>query len=49
MPRIAWIEDADAQGELPEIYAGFWAVSGRPIPDIYRTISLRPDFLAPIL
>ena len=48
MPRIAWVEDADAQGTLGELYAQIRASSERGVPDIYRTMSLRPDFLAGI-
>ena len=51
MPRIAWIEDADARGQLAELFAA--ARSGAPagvpqerVPDILRTMSHRPDFLA---
>jgi hypothetical protein len=46
MPRIGWIEDADATGELAEIYE---AVRSRhptgAVPPILRTMSHRPDFL----
>lgn len=50
MARIAWIEDADAQGELGDIYKALLSGAGtgvpRPVvPDIMRTMSLRPDFL----
>ncbi len=50
MARIAWVEDADAEGPLAELYAQIRANSpdGR-LPDILRTMSLRPDFLVPIL
>ena len=51
MTRIAWIEDANARGQLAELFAA--ARSGAPsgipqggVPDILRTMSLRPDFLA---
>jgi hypothetical protein len=52
--RIAWIEDADAQGQLAQLYDSIRAGSlpGMPrerLPDILRTMSLRPDFLAAIL
>jgi hypothetical protein len=49
MPRIAWVEDADATGPLAELYATLRAQSssGR-VADILRTMSLRPDFLAAI-
>ena len=49
MPRIAWIEDADASGPLAEAYtAARSAFQGR-VPDIVRTMSLRPDFLVAIM
>jgi alkylhydroperoxidase family enzyme len=50
MPRIAWVEDADAEGLLAELYAAAREASptGR-VPDIYRTMSRRPDFLAAII
>lgn len=46
MPRIKWIEDDEAQGELAAIYAKQRASPSGQIPDIFRTMSLRPDFLA---
>ena len=47
MARIAWVEDAEAQGQLAEIYAGWRTRSTTgQVPDIMRTMSLRPDFLA---
>jgi len=49
MPRIAWIEDSEAQGDLAILLAEHRARTGRPLPDILRTMSQRPDFLAPIL
>lgn len=50
MPRIAWIEDADATGSLADIYAGLrQSRSDGRVPDIVRTMSSRPDFLAAIM
>ena len=54
MARIAWIEDEDARGRLAEIYESIRAggVSGmrrERVPDILKTMSLRPDFLAAIM
>ncbi len=47
MARIAWVEDTEAQGQLAEIYAGWRTRSTTgQVPDIMRTMSLRPDFLA---
>jgi alkylhydroperoxidase family enzyme len=46
MARIAWIEDNDATGEVAELYAELKQTSMRGnVPDILRTMSLRPDFL----
>ncbi len=50
MARINWVDEAAADGPLAEIYA---AVSkntpGGIVPEIYKTMSLRPDFLAGVL
>jgi hypothetical protein len=48
MPRITWIEDADASRPLAELYARLQQSPGG-VPDIVRTMSLRPDFMAGIL
>ena len=49
MARIAWIEDNDATGEVAELYAELKQSSMRGnVPDILRTMSLRPDFLRAI-
>ncbi len=46
MARIAWIEDADAQGALAESFAALRQMSpDGQVSDIVRTMSLRPDFL----
>jgi hypothetical protein len=45
MPRIAWVEDADASGPLAEAYAAIRSAFEGRVPDIARTMSLRPDFL----
>lgn len=44
MARIAWVEDDAATGPLADFYAQFHA-AGRAVPDIFRVMSLRPDFL----
>jgi hypothetical protein len=50
MARIAWIEDDDATGELADLYAQVKKSSIRgKVPDILRAMSLRPDFLLPLL
>ena len=49
MPRIKMVEEADATGPLAEIYARTKAQSiAGVVPEILRTMSLRPDFLAAI-
>lgn len=50
MARIAWVEDGEATGLLAEIYAAARAAEEQEgfeprVPDIVRTMSLRPDFL----
>jgi hypothetical protein len=47
MPRIAWIEDANAQGDLAASYDEIRSTQGS-VPDILRAMSLRPDFLAAV-
>jgi hypothetical protein len=50
MPRIAWIEDAAATGPLADIFAAVRTSSpDGQVPDIVRTMSLRPDFLSAIM
>ena len=49
MARIAWIEDGNATGEIGDLYDRLRQTSTRGnVPDILRTISLRPDFLRAI-
>lgn len=49
MPRIAWVEDDDATGELAEIYRELRRKSRKgQVADILRTMSQRPDFLTAI-
>lgn len=50
MARIDWIEDDDAQGLLADLYQRAREASPTgQVPDIYRTMSRRPDFLAAIM
>ena len=50
MPRIAWVEDADAEGAVAEVFAQARGESSRgAVADIIRTMSLRPDFMKAIL
>jgi hypothetical protein len=49
MARIAWIEDDDASGEIADLYRALKRTSAKGnVPDILRTMSLRPDFLLAI-
>jgi hypothetical protein len=49
MARIKMVADGEAEGPLAEIYARTKARSvAGVVPDILRTMSLRPDFLAAV-
>jgi hypothetical protein len=49
MARIKMVEEGEATGALAEIYAASKARSvAHVVPDILRTMSLRPDFLAAV-
>jgi hypothetical protein len=49
MARIRWIDEDGATGELAAIYDHARQVfPGGMVPDILKTMSLRPDFLAGI-
>jgi len=49
MPRIRWIEDQEAAGDLALLYDRLRDDSPRGVvADILRTMSLRPDFLSSI-
>jgi hypothetical protein len=49
MARIKMVEEADAEGPLAELYAAAKLRSvAKVVPDILRTMSLRPDFLTAI-
>ena len=49
MARIKMVEEAHARGPLAEIYAKSKAGSvAKVVPEILRTMSLRPDFLTAI-
>ena len=44
MARIRWVEDGAADGEAAEAYARWKAANDhRPIPDILKCFSARPD------
>ena len=48
MPRIDWVEDADAGEDLAKIFASLRAARNGRVPEIMRTLSHRPDFLKSI-
>jgi hypothetical protein len=49
MARIKMVDEADAGGPLADLYAGAKSRSmAGVVPEILRTMSLRPDFLAAI-
>jgi len=50
-PRIAWVEDDQASGELAEVY-GAWREQNpdrEAMPEILKCFSARPDFLAQVM
>lgn len=51
MPRIAWIDDDDAAGELAELYRRWKADHpGRDrMPEILKCFSQRPEFLRDVI
>ena len=52
MPRISWVEDEEAVGPLAECYAALRAMNpfgDGQVPEIFRAMSQRPDFLAGVL
>ena len=53
-PRISWIEEGHAHGQLGELFEASrsGSISGmrrEHVPDILHTMSHRPDFLAAIM
>ena len=51
MPRIDWVEDDEAKGELAEIYAAWKAANpGRSrFPEILKCMSARPEMLRGVM
>jgi hypothetical protein len=48
--KIGFIEDADATGEVAQVYAQWRAKSGRQqMPGILKCFSHRPDFLQDVM
>jgi len=50
-PRIAWVEDDQASGEVAEVYEAWRKQNpGREgMPEILKCFSARPDFLAQVM
>ena len=48
MPRIKWIEDSEAEGKVADVFKKIRKMYGQ-MPDIFRTMSLQPDFLEAIV
>ena len=51
MPRIAWIDEEEATGQLAELY-GKWRKNSpqrKEIPGILKAFSQRPDFLEDVM
>jgi hypothetical protein len=49
MARIKMVAESEAEGPLAELYAASKSRSvAKVVPDILRTMSLRPDFLTAI-
>ena len=50
MPRIRWVEEEEATGELAEIYRTYMEQTGRPrVAGILKCFSPRPDFLQDVM
>ena len=50
MARIRWIDEDEATGELADLYARIGSQWPQGVvPDIVKTMSLRPDFLGGIV
>jgi hypothetical protein len=50
MPRIHWVEESEATGELAETYRQLMEARGRDfVPHILKCFSARPDFLRQVV
>ena len=50
MPRIRWVEEEEATGELAEIYRAYVEKTGRPrVAGILKCFSARPDFMRQVM
>ncbi len=45
MARIRWVDEDEATGPLADLYAEVRERSFGLVPDVFKTMSLRPDFL----
>ncbi|MFQ6008126.1 MAG: hypothetical protein ACE5K8_04155 [Candidatus Zixiibacteriota bacterium] len=49
-PRISWVDEAKATGQLAEIYREYLRTSGNPqVAGILKCFSQRPDFLQDVI
>jgi hypothetical protein len=50
MPRIRWVEESGATGEVAQVYEKYMQMAGREfVPDILKCFSPRPDFLMQVM
>ena len=50
MPRINWVEESEATGELAETYRQLMEARNRDfVPQILKCFSARPDFLRQVV
>jgi hypothetical protein len=50
MPRIGWVNEQEATGELAELYQAYLERTGRPrVAGILKCFSPRPDFLKDVI
>jgi alkylhydroperoxidase family enzyme len=50
MPRIGWVEEAEATGEAAEFYQEYMQRTGRDfVPQILKCFSARPDFMKQVM
>jgi len=50
IPRIAWVEEAAAEGEAATVYREYMEATGRDfVPQILKCFSQRPDFMRQVI
>jgi hypothetical protein len=50
MPRIGWVNEEEATGELADLYQAYMERTGRPrVAGILKCFSPRPDFLKDVI